>query len=427
MPDTVLPAARPGPLPEPPAALPHARFLDRSTPPHIATLILVSGMGALTTSIFLPSLADMADHFGVSYGVMQFAVSGYFAATAVLQVLVGAMADALGRRPVMLAAFAIYVGATLGTLMAPDIGWFMAFRLLQAVAITGLVLARAVVRDVVGQDQSASMIGYITMGMAVIPMIGPSIGGALDQVYGWRASFVVLAALGAAVLVLVAADQGETARTTGGGLVHGLRRQVRAYPALLGSRRFWGYSLAAAFASGAFFALLGGASFVAGEVFGLSPFWTGVALGSPAVGYAAGNFLSGRFSARVGIDRMAVLGCTVATLGMAASLLLTLGGVLSPWVVFGFCTTLGLGNGLTLPNAMAGSISVDPALAGSASGLSGAIMTAGGAVLSALAATLLTTETGPWPLQAIMAATQALAGLSLLLVRGTAPGRGAGS
>jgi DHA1 family bicyclomycin/chloramphenicol resistance-like MFS transporter len=397
------------------AAVTQVRFLDRSTPPHIATLILCSGLAALNMSIFLPSLAHMAEHFDTSYAVMQLAVSGYLAMTAVLQVVVGSVADSLGRRPVMIGALALFVLATVGALLAPSVGVFLACRMMQAAVVAGIVLSRAVVRDTVGQAESASRIGYITMGMALIPMVGPMVGGALDELWDWHASFVLLAVAGVAVLALVAADQGETARAKG----EGLKAQMSHYPALLGSRRFWGYSLCATFASGAFFALLGGAAYVAGNIFGLSPLWTGIALGSPAIGYAAGNFLSGRYSVKLGIDQMAAWGAAVATVGLSASLVLTMAGLSSPWLFFGFCTALGLGNGMTLPNSMAGSISVRPELAGTASGLSGAIMTAGGAALSVLAAAVLSAESGPWPLQALMAGSAALSGLSLLLVRGT--------
>lgn len=391
-----------------------ARFLDRATPPHIATLILISGLGALSTSVFLPSLGHMAEEFGASYQVMQLAVSGYLAATAVLQVVLGSLADTLGRRPVMLASLAVFAAATLGTLLAPSVGAFLAFRMLQGVAVAGIVLARAVVRDTVGASESASRMGYVTMGMALIPLLGPLVGGALDEAFGWRASFALLLAAGLGILALVALDLGETGRPGG----EGLGAQLRRYPLLARSRVFWGYTLCAAFGSGAFFALLGGAAFVAGRLFGLSPIWTGVALGAPAVGYMAGNFLSGRYSVRVGIDRMAWIGCAVATGGMTLSLLLTLAGRGGPGTFFGLCVTLGLGNGLMLPNALAGSVSVRPELAGTASGLSGAIMTAGGAALSVLAAAVLSAETGPWPLQAIMAASSAMAGVSLLLLRG---------
>lgn len=396
-------------------ALPTARFLDRRTPPHVATLILVSGMAALNASIFLPSLVHMAEDFGTTYGVMQLAVSGYLAAAALVQLVVGGLADRFGRRRVMIAALALYLLATTGTLLATQVGAFLVFRMLQAVLVAGLVIPRAVVRDTVGTAQAASLIGYITMGMALVPMVGPMIGGALDEVWTWRASFVLLAGAGAAMLALVVADLGETAPQ--GRPAGGLRAAVAGYPVLLRSRRFWAYSLCATFASGAFFALLGGASYVAGHIFGLSPVWVGVALGSPAVGYAGGNYLSGRLSERVGVNRMAAMGAAVATAGLSLSLVLTLGGLSHPLLFFGLVTFLGLGNGLTLPNALAGAVSVSPELAGTASGLSGAIMTAGGATLSVLAGILIEGAANPWPLQALMAGTSALAGLSLLLLR----------
>ncbi|MCC5975679.1 MAG: multidrug effflux MFS transporter [Rubellimicrobium sp.] len=392
--------------------LPEVRFLDRTTPPHVSTLILLAGISALNMSIFLPSLNNMALWFGTDYAVMQFALSGYLAATAVLQVLIGPISDKFGRRPVVIASLAIFVAATLGAMLAPTVGVFLFFRMLQAAVASGIVLSRAIVRDMVPQEQAASMIGYVTMGMALIPMVGPMIGGALDEAFDWRASFAFLALAGTGILALAIADQGETIR--GKGL--SFREQVRGYPELFASPRFWGYTACAAFGSGAFFALLGGASFVAGEVFRLTPFWTGVALGSPAIGYALGNFLSGRFSVRMGVNRMALTGTLVASTGMGLSLLLTLAGYAHPLLFFGLCTTLGLGNGIMLPSATAGLLSVRPALAGTASGLGGAIMIGGGAALAALAGSLLTVETGTLPLQAIMFATQALAALSILFV-----------
>ena len=392
--------------------MPVIRFLDRTTPPHIFTLVMLSGISALTMSIFLPSLNHMAEHFGVDYAVMQFAVSGYLLATAVLQMVIGPLSDRLGRRPVVIGALGVFVLATIGCVLAPTAGVFLAFRMLQAAVAVGIVLSRAIVRDMVPQDRAASMIGYVTMGMALIPMVGPMVGGVLDELFGWKASFVLLALVGMATLALVVADQGETIEGRG----MGIAQQLRGYPDLLRSQRFWGYALCAAFGSGAFFALLGGSSFVAGEVFHLSPFWTGLALGSPAVGYALGNFISGRFVVRVGVNRMALIGTAVAAAGLGTSLVLSLLGVVHPLVFFGFCTFLGLGNGMMLPAATAGLLSVRPDLAGTASGLGGAIMIGGGAAMAALAGAMLTPETGALPLQAIMFATSVLAGVAILLV-----------
>jgi DHA1 family bicyclomycin/chloramphenicol resistance-like MFS transporter len=391
---------------------PDVRFLDRSTPPHIFTLVMLSGISALNMSIFLPSLNHMADHYGVEYGVMQFAVSGYLLATAVLQVVIGPISDRFGRRSVVIWALALFVLATLGCLFAPTAGVFLFFRMLQASVAVGIVLSRAIVRDMVPQNEAASMIGYVTMGMALIPMVGPMIGGALDELFGWQASFVFLAVAGAGVLALIVADQGET--IVGKGLSFG--EQLKGYPVLLTSPRFWGYSMCAAFGSAAFFALLGGSSFVAGEIFHLSPIWTGIALGSPAVGYAFGNYLSGRYAVRYGVNKMALAGSIVASAGLLMSLLVSLMGVNHPLVFFGFCTFLGLGNGMMLPSATAGLLSVRPQLAGTASGLGGAIMIGGGAAMAAATGAFLTVETGKLVLQSIMFASSALGGVAILLV-----------
>jgi MFS transporter, DHA1 family, multidrug resistance protein len=377
---------------------PAIRFLDRTTPPHIVTLIALAGLSALTMSIFLPSLNHMAEQFGVDYAVMQLAVTGYLTATAILQIFIGPISDRFGRRPVIIVALTLFTLFSLGATLATSATVFLACRLAQAVIATAMVLSRAVIRDLYPPEKSASQIGYVTMGMAIIPMIGPMIGGALDEIWGWRASFAVLAAGGAGVLALVILDQGET--LAGRGVRFG--DQFRAYPVLFRSRRFWGYVLCAAFGSGAFFALLGGASFVADQIFGLSPLWTGIALGAPAIGYAFGNFLSGRFSQRIGLNRMALAGSMVATCGMALSLVLTGAGVITPFAFFAPCVFLGLGNGMMLPSATSGSMSVRPELAGTAAGLGGAIMIAGGAAVAALTGSLLTVETGTLPLQWIM-------------------------
>lgn len=391
---------------------PTIRFLDRTTPPHILTLVLITGMAALSVSIFLPSLAAMTTYFDTDYAIMQIALSGYLATTAVLQVFIGPISDRYGRRKLVLGSLSVFVLASIGALLATTIEVFLFFRILQAAVATSMALGRAIVRDIVPQDEAASMIGYVTMGMALVPMVGPMIGGGLAQAFGWQATFVFLSAAGLGTLTLVYFDLGETVKGQG----TSFRDQLRTYPELLRSPRFWGYVLCAAFGSGAFFALLGGTSFVASEIFGLSPLWSGVALGTPAIGYAVGNYLSGRFSVKLGINRMALIGTLVTVAGLGVSAILTAAGINHPLNFFGFCVFLGLGNGMMLPNVMSGSISVRPHLAGTASGLGGAIMIGGGAALSQFAGSILTVETGTMPLQLIMLGVSALALLSVLFV-----------
>ncbi|MEL6610071.1 MAG: multidrug effflux MFS transporter [Pseudomonadota bacterium] len=388
------------------------RFLDRTTPPHLATLILLAGMSALGMNVFLPSLPNMTTYFDTDYAIMQLSVALYLGFNAVLQLIVGPISDRYGRRPVVIGGVIAFLIATLGCLLARSVEVFLVFRMAQAAIVVGMVLSRAVVRDLVSQDKAASMIGYLTMGMSVVPMIGPAIGGLLDSAFGWQANFWMLLILGVTLLALVWADMGETAPLKSSSFA----QQVRDYPALLTSHRFWGYCLAAMFSSGAFFAYLGGAPYVGSDVFGLTPAELGIYFGAPAVGYFAGNWASGRFSARVGVNRMILIGASLCAGGLGLLLLVFTLGAQSAVIFFAFMTFVGLGNGMVLPNATAGMLSVRPQLAGTASGLGGAMMLGGGAALSAFAGAVLGDGATAFPLIWIMLATSSLGILAILAV-----------
>lgn len=379
---------------------PRARFLDLSTPPHILTLVLVAGIGALNMNVILPSLPAMADWFKTDYAVMQLAVSAYLAATAVLQIIVGPLSDRFGRRPILIGSIFIFLLATVAAALAPTIEIFMAARLVQAVVVGGFALSRAIVRDMVPMERAASMIGYVTMGMTLAPMVGPVIGGLLQEMFGWQSVFWMTAAMGVAVLAIVILDLRETNqhRSTG------MTSQFRSYPELLTSRRFWGFVFSAMFASGMFFAYIGGAPYVAQYHLSLSPSALGVYFIFIAIGYMFGNFLSGRYAARAGVFTMMIAGALIAASGIILSLVyFSLGGSHAAGF-FGPLFFLGMGNGMVLPSANAGMISVRPHLAGSAAGLGGAMQIGGGAALSVLAGHLLTPQSGPFPLLWLMLA-----------------------
>jgi len=378
--------------------MPFSTLTTHRSPPTITTLVLLSGLSALSMNLFLPSLPNMAVHFDADYKVMQLSIALYLLVNAVLQILIGPIADKAGRRPVLLWGLWLFLLATLGCIYAPTAEIFLIFRMCQAVIVVGIVLSRAAVRDMYSQDQAASMIGYVTMGMAVVPMIGPAIGGFLEESFGWKANFWLPFGLAALTLALTYWDFGETSAKSGKTLV----QQFREYPELLRSPRFWGYSLASALSSGAFFAYLGGAPFIGTVLFGLTASEVGIYFGAPAIGYFFGNFISGRFSVRYGVNRMVLWGCWLNAAGVVLSAALFLAGLGTALSFFGLMTFVGLGNGMSIPNATAGSLSVRPHLAATASGLSGAIMLGGGAGLSALAGALLTRDTGAMPLLWLM-------------------------
>lgn len=371
------------------------------TPPHLLTLVALSGVSALSMNVFLPSLPGMARYFDVDYAVMQLSVSAYIGASALLQLLGGPISDRFGRRPVVIGGLIGFLLATVGTLLATTATTFLIFRLLQAVISVCMLVPRAVIRDLYDGDRAASMLGYVTMGMAVVPMMAPVFGGVLDEWFGWQANFAVMGLLGILVLAVAFRDMGET--VCGGGM--SLRAQMVNYPILARSHRFWGYCLAATLSSGAFFAYLGGAPFVGEQVFGLTPAQVGYWFAAPSIGYLIGNFLSARFSQRIGLNRMILMGAVTCLIALGLALLADLGGLVRPLIFFGAIAVMGLGNGMVLPNANAGMMSVRPELAGTASGLGGALAVAGGAALSALAGALLQPGSGATPLLAIMCAS----------------------
>lgn len=366
----------------------------------------------MVMNMFLPSLPLMADYYGTDYGFMQLSVPLFLAVSAVLQIFIGPVSDKLGRRPVLLWGIGLFMLATLGCIFAPNAGVFLGFRMAEATIAVCMVLSRAVIRDSFNQEDSASMIAYVTMGMAVVPMISPVIGGLLDEFFGWHSTFWVFFLFGGGLLLLVWADLGETAVSSG----LTLNQQFREYPELLRSPRFWGYSMASGLCSGAFFAYLGGGPFVGSVVFGMSPKWVGFFFGAPAIGYFLGNWITGRNAQRLGVNLLILAGTISVSFGCALMLVVFLMGYGSPVTFFGLMTLVGLGNGMVIPNATAGILSVRPHLAGTASGLGGAIMIGGGAALASLVGFLLSPQTGAYPLILVMLCTALAALVSILLV-----------
>lgn len=375
-----------------------ARFLDRHSQPHIVTLILLASIGAVTMNMFLPSLPAMATHFNTSTATMGLAVGVYLGASAVFQILSGPLSDMIGRRPIVLWSLAIFIAASVAVNFAPNLTTFFILRALQAVAGTTMVLSRAIVRDTTSTEKAGSRIAYVTMGMSIVPMISPAIGGYIETHFGWQGNFWMLGLIGAMCFAIAFMDQGETAPSTS----KNAWAQFQQYPALLTSQRFWGYCLASSLGSGAFFAYIGGAPFVGSVIYGLSPQQLGLYFGAPALGYFVGNFLSGRYSTRFGIDTMVTCGLLITLFGLSMSFAISAASLGSAKAFFGFMTLVGLGNGMTIPNATAGMLSIKPELAGTASGLGSAIMIGGGAALSAIAGLQLQGATSDLPLIELM-------------------------
>ena len=376
------------------SVLPKSRFLNPKTPPTMFTLVIFASLGAISMNIFLPSMPAIAQHFDASYLAVQFMLSGFLLMNGILQLFIGPISDRFGRRPVALWTLSAFVIASLVCANAPNTTILLTARTFQALVVSSFVLSRAAARDIAGSKDAVSLLGYIAMGMSVAPMMGPTIGGFLQEAFGWRAPFWALTFLGLGVLGLVWRDMGETNLSPSTSMA----AQVRTYPELLTSRRFWGYSLSTTFASGCFFSLLGGAPFVGTVVYGLSPGELGLYFIFAPAGYFTGSLISGRFASAIGLYRMITIGAGITVAGMFLALVLVNTGFDHPVAFFGCTIFIGLGNGMVLPSASAGMMSVNPRLAGTAAGLGGAMMTLGGGALSAIVVPFLSKEAGATPL-----------------------------
>ena len=376
--------------------------------PHLVTLILLTSVAVMSLNIFLPSLGGIAEEFGVSYTLVALSISAFLLVSAVLQLIMGPLSDRYGRRPVLLVGLVVFVIASLGCALSQDVWAFLGFRMLQGGVVSGMVLGRAIVRDVYAPQEAAKRIAQIGAAMALAPLIAPLVGGILDSLFGWRSVFYLLALSGAAVFVLCWADLGETNQLKQASFA----AQFRAYPEVLRSGPFWAYSGVLVFSLGGFYAYLAGAPLVGEEIFDLSTATVGLMMGATAVGFLMGNLVTTRLGARFGSLRLILWGRWLSMLGCLLAALLMALGLLHPGVMFAGAVALGLGNGLTLPGANVGVMSVAPHLAGSASGLSGAVGVVIGAVLTPLVSTLVAGENGAEMLMLSMAACGALALLS---------------
>ncbi|SFV31458.1 drug resistance transporter, Bcr/CflA subfamily [Devosia crocina] len=383
-----------------------------SSKPRLSTLILVSALAILPINFFLPSLPAMASEFDVPYGLMGLSLAAYAAVSACLQLVLGPLSDRLGRRPIVLWALAIFIVATIGCAMAPDADTFLACRMVQAIIAPTYAVSLAVIRDTTSRDQAAAQFGYLAMAWALAPMLGPTLGGLLDQAFGWRSSFYALAVLGGVVLILCWTDLTETNDTPHSTIAE----QYRAYPELLGSKRFWAYCVCMAFSVGAFYAFLAGAP-LAASAFDLSPAILGLYMGSITGGFMAGSFLAGRLAGKIGSTTLLVAGRILACAGLLFGLALHFAGVWHVLALFGPCLFVGVSNGLTQPSANVGAMSVRPNQTGSAAGLAGAITVAGASIMAAFAGAVLTEENARPGLFVVMLASAAAALCAALLAR----------
>ncbi len=390
------------PLPNPPPQGGREKEEARATAwGLLALLMAMTAIGPATLNILVPALPGLVTELGSDTGTVQLMLSLYLLSLATAQLLLGPLSDRFGRRPVVLAGLALNVAASLAAIASSSIGALIATRIVQAVgASTGIVIGRAIIRDLYERDRAAAMIGLVTTAMVIAPMISPLIGGILDTAFGWEAIFLFIAALSGAVLLWAVFVLPETRPAN---VAHTPGMLIQEWRALIGNAKFHGYVLCGALGSAPFFTFLGGGPHVVVTLMGRTSAEYGVWFAVTSLGYMSGNFTAARLSQRFGVDAMIMAGIVFELIGggLTAVLVAALPEA-GPVIIFLPHLVIGYGNGLLLPNAIAGAISVRPQAAGAASGMTGFAQMAIGAAASQVVSIALAGGTSAMPMAWMM-------------------------
>lgn len=383
----------------------------------LALLMAMTAIGPATLNILVPALPSLVRVLQTDADTVQLTVSLYLISIAIAQLLLGPLSDRFGRRPVVLAGLTLNMLASLAAIAVTSIDALIATRVLQAIgAATGIVMGRTIIRDLYERDRAASMIGLVTTAMVVAPMVSPLIGGILDTLFGWQAIFLFIALLSSLVLLWAVPVLPETRPASVAEAPGRLWRETRA---LLGNAKFYAYVLAGALGSAPFFTFLGGGPHVAVTLMGRSSAEYGLWFVINSFGYMSGNFTASRLSQRFGVNAMITGGVAVELVGtsITCALVATMPGG-GPAIVFLPQFIISYGNGLLLPNAIAGAVSVRPQAAGTAAGMTGFAQMAMGAAATQVIGIALVGASTAMPLAWMMLAEAVATGLVFgLLVR----------
>ncbi len=344
---------------------------------------LLIAIAPLSIDMYLPAFPDMEGDLAHGTGQAEFTLASFFVGIALGQIFYGPLSDRFGRKPPLYAGLGIYVLASLGCAWAASLESLAAWRFLQALGgCSGMVIARAVIRDRCEAQQAARAFSMALLVMGVAPILAPLLGGWINAALGWRALFLTLAGFGLFCLGLVHWAMAET-RIPPPGATLSLTRSLGDFRTLLGERGFLGYSLTGSLVSAGMFAYIAGSPHVLMEVYGVPPEHFGWVFGINALGFIAASQLNARLLRHTALAillRRALRLTALTGLALAGFALHGEPPMLPLLAsLFLFMTSLGM----VSPNAQAGALANHGRMAGTASALMGTLQFTGAALTGA--------------------------------------------
>ena len=366
-----------------------------------ALLAALTAIGPLSTDMYLASLPDIARQLDASTAQVQLTISSYLIGFAVGQIVYGPLSDRHGRKPVLLGAVALYCAASLACALATSIEMLIVARAVQALGGSGgIVLARAIVRDLYSGARAGRELSVMGAVMALAPVLAPIAGGLLQTGLGWRSVFFTLVGVGLIGAGVVWPLLPETLPARAAEPVSPAS-MLKSYRVVARNPAYLAYLGLASTGFGGLFAWISGTSFVLQNLYGLTPFQFGVAFAVGSVGYMSGTMLAARLVMRLGIDRTLGIGAgAMAAGGLGMVMAVALGLTSAASLVLPMALYLA-GLGMVLPQAIAGAMTPFPERAGAASALLGFIQQSAAALCGAVVGWLL--GQSAWPLAAAVA------------------------
>jgi DHA1 family bicyclomycin/chloramphenicol resistance-like MFS transporter len=346
----------------------------------------LTAFGPVSTDLYLPALPHLTQYFAVSESDVQLTLTASLIGLALGQLLAGPCSDAFGRRRPMLIGLAIYTLASAGCALSPSMTVLIGLRLAQGLAGgSGLVIARAVARDLFDGPELARFLSQLMLVFALAPILAPLIGSQLLLLVPWQGLFVLLAAYGLALLVASASLLPESLPPAGRNRPD-LLTTGRVIVALMFDRHLISYALTLGLTYAAMFSYISGSPFVLQQNFGLSAQLYGVAYAANAFGIAVLAQLNRALLRRFPIRSMLAAGLCLASVGGIGQLAAIAAGWGSPAVLPALFAVVA-SVGMVLPNATALALDGQSGQAGSAAAVLGLLQYLLAAIAAPLAGT----------------------------------------